>query len=63
MKLNRTKYQDTPGPGAYRESKINFYKKRAPYAKLGKSKRLLELSKINKNPGPGQYNNNNIIKK
>ena len=57
LKLNKTIDQEknTPGPGAYRESKINFYKKKPPYTKLGKSKRLLEFLKINTNPGPGQY--------
>ena len=57
LKLNKTIDQEknTPGPGAYRESKINFYKEKPPYTKLGKSKRLLELLKINTNPGPGQY--------
>ena len=57
LKLNNTIDQgkNTPGPGAYRESKINFYKKKPPYAKLGKSKRLLEILKINTNPGPGHY--------
>ena len=56
LKLNKTIAQgkNTPGPGAYRESKINFYKKKPPYAKLGKSKRS-EIVKINTNPGPGQY--------
>ena len=57
IKLNRSVDQDTPGPGAYKESKINFYKKSSPYTKLGKSKRLLKLFKTNNNPGPGQYNN------
>lgn len=57
MKLNKTIDQGTPGPGAYRESKINFYKKSSPSTKLGKSIRLLKLLKANNNPGPGQYNN------
>ena len=57
LKLNNTIDQgnNTPGPGAYRESIINFYKKKPPYAKLGKSKRMFEMIKMNTNPGPGQY--------
>ena len=56
-KLNYDAINDksTPGPGAYKESRINFYKKQSPTPKLGKSKRLFELLNINSNPGPGQY--------
>ena len=57
MRLNNTMMNgiNTPGPGAYKESQLNFYKKKSPVAKLGKSKRSSELLKINTNPGPGAY--------
>lgn len=59
LKLDRVIDQSkiTPGPGAYRESQINFYLKKPPSTKIGKSKRLLSLLKLNTNPGPGHYSN------
>lgn len=44
----------TPGPGAYNESQISYYKPKPPQWRLGTGKR--GYSNTNQNPGPGNYN-------
>lgn len=65
IKLNYRKFDgvDTPGPGQYKESKTDAYLPKPPIMKIGKSKRVNELTNpTNKTPGPGQYNDDKTIK-
>ena len=66
IKYNYRKFDgvDTPGPGHYNKSKIEYYLKKIPNIKIGKSKRKNDLlnNPTNSNPGPGQYNADKTIK-
>ena len=62
LKLKSKSMEYIPGPGQYKTNNYNSVLKKLPDIKIGTAQRFSTSNLFSENPGPGQYNDEDMVK-